>query len=111
MGPDRRGCRRRAGTAPVNAPAGSFAATVREADPADPRVEAFVRAHPAATPFHLPQWSRAIARGTGQRARLLVAERGGEIRGLLPLTEIRSRLFGSALVSTGFGVNGGILAN
>jgi FemAB-related protein (PEP-CTERM system-associated) len=94
----------------VNAPAGSFAATVREADPADPRVEAFVLAHPAATPFHLPQWSRAIARGTGQRARLLLAERGGEIRGLLPLTEIRSRLFGSALVSTGFGVDGGILA-
>jgi hypothetical protein len=31
--------------------------------------------------------------------------------GLLPLTEIRSPLFGSALVSTGFGVGGGILAS
>ncbi len=95
----------------MNAPAGSFVPTIREADPADPRVEAFVRTHPAATPFHLPQWSRAIARGTGQRAHLLVAERGGELHGLLPLTEIRSSLFGSALVSTGFGVDGGILAN
>jgi FemAB-related protein (PEP-CTERM system-associated) len=94
----------------VNAPAGSFVPTVRAADPADPALEAFVRAQPAATPFHLPQWSRAIERGTGQRAHLLVAERGGDIRGLLPLTEIRSRLFGAALVSTGFGVDGGILA-
>ena len=77
---------------------------------ADPRIEAFVRAHPGATPFHLPQWGRAIAAGTGHRAHLLVAEGAGEIRGVLPLTEIRSRVFGSALVSAGFGVGGGILA-
>ncbi len=95
----------------MNAPAGPLAPTVRAADPADPALEAFVRAHPAATPFHLPQWSRAIAAGTGQRAHLLVAARGGEIVGLLPLTEIRSRLFGNSLVSTGFGVDGGILAD
>lgn len=93
----------------MNAPAGSFAPAIREADPSDPALEAFVRARPGATPFHLPQWSRAIQRGTGQRAHLLVAERGGETIGLLPLTEMRSRLFGSALVSTGFGVDGGIL--
>lgn len=93
----------------MNAPAGSFTLAVRKADLADPAVGAFVRAAPGATPFHLPQWSRAIERGTGQRAHLLVAERGGEIQGLLPLTEIRSRLFGAALVSTGFGVDGGIL--
>jgi FemAB-related protein (PEP-CTERM system-associated) len=76
----------------------------------DPRIEAFVRAHPQATPFHLPQWSRAIEAGTGRRAHLLVAEAGGAVAGVLPLTEIRSRLFGSALVSAGFGVDGGILA-
>ena len=76
----------------------------------DPRVEAFVRARPDATLFHLPQWARAIEAGTGQRAYVLVAEAGGEIEGVLPLTEIRSGLFGSALVSAGFGVGGGILA-
>lgn len=76
----------------------------------DPRVEPFVRAHPDATLFHLPQWSRAAEAGTGQRAHLLVAEAGGEIAGVLPLTHIRSRLFGDALVSTGFGTGGGILA-
>jgi FemAB-related protein (PEP-CTERM system-associated) len=95
----------------MNAPVRLAPLTVRTADPADPALDAFVRAHPAATPFHLPQWSRAIEAGTGQRAHLLVAERGGAIAGLVPLTEIRSRLFGTALVSTGFGVDGGILAD
>lgn len=76
----------------------------------DPRIAPFVRAHPAATLFHLPQWSRAVEAGTGQRAHLLVAEAGGEIAGVLPLTHIRSRLFGDALVSAGFGTGGGILS-
>lgn len=88
---------------------------VREAKLADTgdsaAVEAFVRAHPDATPFHLPQWTRATAKGCGQRARYLVAERGdGSVAGVLPLTEIRSPIFGAALVSTGFGTDGGILA-
>lgn len=75
----------------------------------DARIDAFVHAHPDATPFHLPAWSRAVERGCGQRARLLVAEREGALVGLLPLTEMRSSLFGKALVSTGFGVDGGVL--
>jgi FemAB-related protein (PEP-CTERM system-associated) len=85
--------------------------SVREADPSDAAADAFVHAHPDATPFHLPQWSRAIAAGTGQRSHLLVAEQGGAVRGVLPLTELSSPLFGSALVSAGFGVDGGILAD
>ena len=85
-------------------------ATVREAAPADDAaITAFVRAHPDATPFHLPAWSRAVERGCGQRARYLVAERGGVIAGVLPLTEMRSPLFGNALVSAGFAVDGGVL--
>ena len=49
--------------------------------------------------FHRPQWSRAVERGCGQRAHYLVAERGGALVGCLPLTEVRSPLFGNALVS------------
>lgn len=76
------------------------------------RIATFVRSHPDATPFHLPQWTAATARATRQRARYLVAEHAdGTIAGVLPLTEIRSPLFGSALVSTGFGTDGGILAD
>ena len=76
------------------------------------RIDAFVRAHPDATPFHLPGWSVAVARGCGQTAHYLVAERAdGAIVGVLPLTEMRSPLFGTALVSAGFAVDGGILAD
>jgi FemAB-related protein (PEP-CTERM system-associated) len=75
------------------------------------RIAAFVRDHPDATPFHLPEWSIAVARGCGQRAHMLVAENAdGSLAGVLPLTETRSPLFGRALVSAGFGVGGGILA-
>jgi FemAB-related protein (PEP-CTERM system-associated) len=86
------------------------ALTVRTASLDDPRLEAYVRGHAGATPFHLPQWSRAVAHGTGQRAHYLIAEQDGAVRGVLPLTEIRSRLFGSALVSAGFATGGGALA-
>ncbi|MFM9828220.1 MAG: FemAB family XrtA/PEP-CTERM system-associated protein [Sphingomonas sp.] len=75
------------------------------------RLVAFVEAHPEATPFHLPHWAMAVARGCGQRAHCLVAETaGGQIAGILPLTEIGSPLFGRAMVSAGFGVGGGVLA-
>ncbi|QAY79162.1 FemAB family XrtA/PEP-CTERM system-associated protein [Sphingosinicella sp. BN140058] len=87
--------------------------TVRAATPADyAAVAAFVRGHPDAEPFHLPAWSSAVERGCGQAAHILVAEDVvGKIRGVLPLSEMRSPLFGSALVSTGFGVGGGILGD
>ncbi len=75
------------------------------------RIDAFVRAHPDATPFHLTGWSRAIERACGQRATYLKAESGtGQVAGVLPLTEIRSALFGKALVSSGFAVGGGMLS-
>ena len=86
---------------------------VREADLRDMNdsaaIDGFVARAAGATPFHLTAWSRAAERGCGQRARYLVAERGGAIVGALPLTVMRSPLFGKALVSTGFGVDGGVL--
>jgi FemAB-related protein (PEP-CTERM system-associated) len=89
---------------------------IREADLSDiaesGAIDAFVRATDGATPFHMTAWSRAIERGCGQRARYLVAERAdGGIAGVLPLTEMRSPLFGKALVSAGFGVDGGMLGD
>lgn len=84
---------------------------LRVADPGDmPRIAAFVLAHPEGTPFHLPAWLEGVEAGTGQRAHMLITERGGRIAGVLPLTEIRSMLFGKALVSSGFAVGGGALA-
>ncbi len=64
-----------------------------------------------ATPFHTPRWCAAVERATGHRFHRLVArDAGGRIIGWLPLHHIRSRLFGDALVSSGFAVGGGILA-
>jgi FemAB-related protein (PEP-CTERM system-associated) len=87
--------------------------TVREADLADARdsaaIDAFVCGEPEATPFHLAGWSRGVQAGTGQRAHYLVAEEAGRIAGVLPLTATRSPLFGKALVSAAFAVDGGIL--
>jgi len=97
----------------MNAPAPRLKLTVREADLCAEagRIDAFVAEHPEGTIFHRPQWSRAVERGCGQRARYLVAERGGALVGVLPLIEMRSRLFGNALVSAGFGTGGGILGD
>ncbi len=73
------------------------------------RIEAFV-AESGGSVFHRPAWLRAIERGTGQRALGLVAEKGGTITGWLPLTEVHSPIFGRMLASSGFAVEGGVLA-
>ncbi len=75
------------------------------------RLDAYVAEHAQATLFHRPQWSRAVERGCGQRSIYLVAEKAGVITGCLPLTEIRSRLFGNILASVGFATGGGIIAD
>lgn len=99
----------------MNAVAPIAVAGVRTVDLGDShelaRIDAFVRDHPDGTIFHRPQWSRAVERGCGQRAHYLIAERGKTLVGCLPLTEVRSRLFGDALVSAGFGTGGGLLAS
>jgi FemAB-related protein (PEP-CTERM system-associated) len=95
----------------MNAPAAFGPLAVHRAEPDDSRLDRFVRAQPHASFLHLPKWTAAVERGTGQRGHYLVAEQKGAVRGVLPLTEIRSPLFGNALVSAGFGTDGGILAD
>lgn len=82
------------------------------ADPAQRQAaDDFVMAHPEGTPFHRPAWLTSVARGTGNRAHMLSAVApSGQIVGLLPLHHVKSALFGQALVSSGFAVDGGILA-
>ncbi|MBK5264261.1 MAG: FemAB family PEP-CTERM system-associated protein [Alphaproteobacteria bacterium] len=76
------------------------------------KVDAFVLGQEHSSPFHRPAWVRAVADGTGQKAHYLAASTmGGQIVGVLPLTEMQSRLFGRALVSSGFAVGGGILTD
>ncbi len=70
----------------------------------------FVDACPEATFFHRAGWRKAIQAGLRRPCHFLYAERNGEIRGVLPLVHIKSRLFGNSLVSTGFTVGGGPVA-
>jgi FemAB-related protein (PEP-CTERM system-associated) len=71
----------------------------------------YVRAAPDATFFHLAGWRRVIEREGGHRTHYLCARRNGEITGVLPLAEVKSRLFGHSLISTPFCVYGGAVAN
>ncbi len=73
------------------------------------RIEGFV-AEQRASLFHRPAWLRAVEVGTGQRGGGFMTQQLGGITGWLPLTQVRSALFGKALVSSGFGVGGGICA-
>ena len=86
--------------------------TVRPFAEADAQAwEDFVAAAPAATLFHTLAWQRAIAKSLGHGLHYRCAWRGGRLAGVLPLVHVRSLLFGTSLVSVGFGVYGGILAD
>jgi FemAB-related protein (PEP-CTERM system-associated) len=74
------------------------------------RWDAFVHAAPAASFFHRAGWAEVLERAFGHRTHYLYAEEGGQITGVLPLAEVRSVLFGHALISTPFCVYGGIVA-
>jgi FemAB-related protein (PEP-CTERM system-associated) len=72
--------------------------------------DAFVHQHPDATFFHLSAW-REVARDVfGHRPHYLTEHRDGAVSAVLPMVEIRSRLFGHALISNAFCVGGGPLA-
>jgi len=84
------------------------AARVRAYVPADqPRWDAFVERCPDATFFHLAGWRHILEDVLGHRCHYLIAERGDVVCGVLPLAEIRSRLFGHSLVSLPLCVYGG----
>ena len=97
----------------MNAPFALTSEYVRAVDLRQPdeaaRIEGFV-AEMGGSLFHRPTWLHAVERGTGQRARGLLAEKGGAITGWLPLSEVHSPIFGRVLASSGFAVGGGVLA-
>ena len=75
------------------------------------RWDAFVMACPSATFFHRAGWQRVIAEVFGHRTWFLYAEVDGLIEAVLPLAQVKSLLFGHALVSLPFAVYGGVAAN
>ena len=70
--------------------------------------DTFVEACPDATFFHRSAWKSVLQKAFGHRPYFLLAERDGEIQGVLPLAQVRSVLFGNSLSSLPFCVYGGI---
>jgi serine/alanine adding enzyme len=71
----------------------------------------FVCASPSATLSHLYSWRQAIAEAYGHKTFYFTARQDGKIVGLLPLVQVKSRLFGNVLSSMPFQDYGGIIAN
>ena len=85
---------------------------VRDFVPGDAaRWEDFVEHCGEATFFHRAGWRSILERCFGHRTRYLLAERGREVVGILPLAEVKSLLFGHALVSLPFCAVAGIAAS
>lgn len=68
----------------------------------------FVASSPDGTPFHLTAWRKLIEEVFGHVAHYLVALAGSEIRGVLPLFEIRGLRAGHVLFSVPYAVYGGL---
>jgi len=74
------------------------------------RWEEFVQRCPDATFFHRIGWKDIIEACFGHTTHYLLAERDAQIIGVLPLAEVKSLLFGHALVSLPFCAYGGVAA-
>ena len=72
--------------------------------------DGFVTSRPDATFFHLAAWRDVISRAFRHCAHYAVAEQDGAIVGVLPLFQVKTRLFGHTLISNPFCVYGGPLA-
>jgi FemAB-related protein (PEP-CTERM system-associated) len=83
---------------------------VRHAAP-DKTWDRYVEQHPAGTVAHLSAWGDVVADAYGHESVYLAAEEGGVVHGVLPLVLVRSRLFGTRLVSMPFLDYGGIVAD
>lgn len=71
----------------------------------------YVKQHPQGTFFHLSGWLKVIDKSFSHPCHYLIAKQDGQVVGLVPLVQVKSVLFGHALISTPFCVYGGILAD
>lgn len=74
--------------------------------------DAFVQSHPLASPYHRISVRNAIERAFGHKTQYLYAlDKSHRFIGVLPLVNLKSRLFGNFVVSMPYFNYGGILAN
>ncbi len=70
----------------------------------------FVKMHPQASVYHLPNWGGLLNKVFGHKSIYLYARAEGRVLGVLPLVQLSSRLFGNFIVSMPFFNYGGVLA-
>ena len=75
------------------------------------RWDEFVTAHPSGTVFHLSAWADVMTNAYGHKPHFITVAEGDRLCGILPLVELKSRLFGHSLISNAFCVGGGPLAS
>jgi FemAB-related protein (PEP-CTERM system-associated) len=76
-----------------------------------PECDEFVRQTEGAKLCHLPAWTGMVEKAFGHKGEYLVARAAGRVCGVLPLTHVRSRLFGNRLISQPFSDYGGPIAS
>jgi len=77
----------------------------------DSLCDEFVKKIPDGKLEHLPVWGFMIERVFGHKAYYLVARDGNDVQGVLPIMQIRSRLFGNRMISQAFSTYGGPLVS
>ena len=86
--------------------------TIRPMTPGDiSSWNSYVLSAEMGTFFHLAEWREIFSQAFGFKPHFLLAEQDGHIVGVLPMVHQQSLLFGNALVSSPFLVEGGPLAN
>jgi FemAB-related protein (PEP-CTERM system-associated) len=73
--------------------------------------DAFVRRTPGGSLFHLIGWKEVLEDTFGLTAHYLVARRGADIAGVLPLFELHAPLMERCLLSLPFAVDGGVCSD
>lgn len=71
----------------------------------------YVKDHHQGSFFHLSQWQQVISQSFNHPCYFLYIHCNDTIVGVLPLVEVKSQLFGHALISTPFCVYGGAIAD
>jgi len=95
---------------PCADPEGEF--SISPFDGPDSEWDTLLTQFPEATFCHLAGWRQVFRQVMGHESHFRVArDPQGEVRGLLPLTEVRSRLFGHYLLSMPFLSYGGPLGS
>ena len=73
--------------------------------------EQFVSTQGDEAGYHAWGWQRVFEKAFGHQSVYLIARRGDTVAGVLPLVEIRSRIFGNTLTSLPFLNYGGVIAD